>query len=462
MSLVLLSAPHAHGLRPTFILSSIILRRISIKAIAAVLVLLCCASLHAAPTRDRLHVNGARIVNHLETLSKYGKNPEGGVSRVAFSDADRAGREYVIGLMKDAGLEVRIDTAGNLVGSRPGADARLRPIVLGSHIDSVPEGGNYDGDVGSLSAIEVVRVLGERHATTRHPLEVIVFADEEGVMLGSTAIATGLDPARLDSVSQSGKVVRDGVRFLGGDPDRIAQAKRAPGSLAAYLELHIEQGGILEHENIQIGVVEGIVGILDAEVTIDGFANHAGTTPMDQRHDALLAAARFIDALNQIVTAMPGRQVGTVGWLKAQPGAYNVVPGRVTLGMEVRDLDAGTIHTLYEQLRAAADAIGRRNGTTFRFEPHALSEPALTDPGLQALIDLSAKRLGFSTRRMPSGAGHDAQEMSRLGPIGMIFIPSAGGISHSPREYTKPADVENGANVLLATVLALDQARDTH
>ena len=432
------------------------------KAVAAVLLLLCFDASAATPVLGPVRVNGARIVNRLEALSEYGRNPQGGVSRIAYSEADRAGRTYVIGLMKDAGLAVSIDTAGNLVGVRPGTNATLKPIVIGSHIDSVPEGGNYDGDVGSLSAVEVAQVLSERHLTTRHPLQVLIFEDEEGLMLGSTAIAAGLDVTRLNSASQSGKVVRDGVKFLGGDPDRIAEAKRAPGSIAAYLELHIEQGGILERENVDIGVVEGIVGILDAEVTIEGFANHAGTTPMDQRHDAVLSAARFADRLNQIITAMPGSQVGTVGWLKAQPGAYNVVPGKVTLGMEVRDLDARKIQSLYDQIRAAADALGRMNGTSFHFEQHARSEPALTDPKLQALIDMTAKRQGFSTRRMPSGAGHDAQEMSKLGPIGMIFIPSVGGISHSPKEYSRPSDIANGANVLLETVLELDRARDAH
>ena len=432
------------------------------KAVAAVLLLLCFDASAATPVLGPVRVNGARIVNRLEALSEYGRNPQGGVSRIAYSEADRAGRTYVIGLMKDAGLAVSIDTAGNLVGVRPGTNATLKPIVIGSHIDSVPEGGNYDGDVGSLSAVEVAQVLSERHLTTRHPLQVLIFEDEEGLMLGSTAIAAGLDVTRLNSASQSGKVVRDGVKFLGGDPDRIAEAKRAPGSIAAYLELHIEQGGILERENVDIGVVEGIVGILDAEVTIEGFANHAGTTPMDQRHDAVLSAARFADRLNQIITAMPGSQVGTVGWLKAQPGAYNVVPGKVTLGMEVRDLDGRKIQSLYDQIRAAADALGRMNGTSFHFEQHARSEPALTDPKLQALIDMTAKRQGFSTRRMPSGAGHDAQEMSKLGPIGMIFIPSVGGISHSPKEYSRPSDIANGANVLLETVLELDRARDAH
>jgi N-carbamoyl-L-amino-acid hydrolase len=408
-------------------------------------------------------VNGPRIIRHLEGLSEYGKNPQGGVSRVAYTEADRAGREYVRGLMRDAGLEVSIDTAGNLVGTRAGSDAALKPIVIGSHIDSVPEGGNYDGDVGSLGAIEVAQVLKEHGMRMRHPLQVIIFENEEGVMLGSTAIARGADAARLNSVSQGGKIVRDGIQFLGGNPDRIMEARRQPGSIAAYVELHIEQGGVLEQQHIQIGIVEGIVGILDSEVTVEGVANHAGTTPMDQRHDALLSAARFVDKFNQLVAGTPGRQVGTIGWIKAQPGAYNVIPGKVTIGMELRDLDAGKIKFLFERSRAAADEIGRMNGTTFHFSSEDVSAPALTDKNVQGLIALAAKRLGMSTKLMPSGAGHDAQEMANLGPMGMIFIPSVGGISHSPREFSHPSDIENGANVLLETVLSLDRpGRATH
>ncbi|GAC1300032.1 MAG: Zn-dependent hydrolase [Steroidobacteraceae bacterium] len=401
-------------------------------------------------------MNGERIIRHLEGLSEYGRSPQGGVSRVAYSEADRAGREYVMGLMRNAGLEVEIDTAGNLVGVRAGSDVSLKPIVIGSHIDSVPEGGNYDGDVGSIGAIEVAQILKERGVRMRHQLQVIIFENEEGVMLGSTAIARGADAARLDSVSQSGKIVRDGIKYLGGNPDRIRDVIRQPGSISAYIELHIEQGGVLEQQHIQIGVVEGIVGILDSEVTVEGIANHAGTTPMLQRHDALLSAARFVEKFNQLVASMPGNQVGTVGWIKAQPGAYNVIPGKVTMGMELRDLDARKIKELFERSRAAADEIGRLNGTTFHFSPEELSAPALTDNSLQQLIALTAKRLALSTRLMPSGAGHDAQEMARLGPIGMIFIPSVGGISHSPKEFSHPIDIENGANVLLGTVVNLD------
>ncbi len=421
--------------------------------------LLLCANCRAAnPEKTSLRVDGQRIVRHLEGLAEYGKSPQGGVSRIAYTEADRAGREYVMGLMRDAGLKVIIDTAGNLVGTRAGSDAALKPIVIGSHIDSVPEGGNYDGDVGSLGAIEVAQSLNEHGVRMRHPLQVIIFENEEGVMLGSTAIARGADAARLDSISQSGKIVRDGIKFLGGNPERLMEALRQPGSISAYIELHIEQGGVLEQQQVQIGVVEGIVGILDCEITVEGIANHAGTTPMDQRHDALLSAARFMEKFNQLITSTPGTQVGTVGWIKAQPGAYNVIPGRVTMGMELRDLNAPKIKDLFERSMRAADEIGRMNGTTFHFSAEDVSSAALTDKHLQGSIALTAKRLGMSTKLMPSGAGHDAQEMAHIGPIGMIFIPSVGGISHSPEEFSRPIDIENGANVLLGTVLNLDLA----
>jgi N-carbamoyl-L-amino-acid hydrolase len=430
-----------------------------VKKLGLCLILVCANCWAAKPAEAPLRVNGQRIVQHLQGLSEYGKNPQGGVSRVAYTAADRAAREYVIGLMREAGLAVSIDVAGNLVGTRAGTDAALKPIVIGSHIDSVPEGGNYDGDVGSLGAIEVAQTIKERGVRLRHPLQVIIFENEEGVMLGSTAIARGADAARLNTVSQSGKVVREGIKFLGGDPDRIAEARRQPGSISAYIELHIEQGAVLEQQHVQIGIVEGIVGILEREVSVEGFANHAGTTPMDQRHDAMLSAARFIEKFNLLVTSVPGRQVGTVGWIKAEPGAYNVIPGKVRFGMELRDLDANKIKALFDQSRDAAEEIGRLNGTTFHFSSENISAPALTDKSLQGLIAATAKRLDLSTKLMPSGAGHDAQEMANLGPIGMIFIPSVGGISHSPKEFSRPGDIENGANVLLGTVLSLDFAR---
>src|SRR5437870_2857528 len=244
--------------------------------------------------QPQLRVNGTRLIEHLNALAEFGKNPQGGVSRLAYSEADRQGREYVMGLMRAAKLDVNIDAAGNLIGRRAGSDYQLKPILFGSHIDSVPEGGNYDGDVGSLGAIEVAQALAEKNIVTHHPLEVVIFQNEEGGLIGSRAMDGELTEKELDLVSRSGKTIREGIRFLGGDPTKLAGVKRDKGSIAAYLELHIEQGGILDNEKIDIGVVEGIVGINWWDVTIEGFANHAGTTPMNQRQDALLAAAKFI------------------------------------------------------------------------------------------------------------------------------------------------------------------------
>jgi N-carbamoyl-L-amino-acid hydrolase len=424
--------------------------------------LLCLAAAAQTPSAVRvndLRVNSQRIQDHLKELSMFGANPQGGVSRVAYSEADLQGRSYAMNLLKEAGLEVRMDAAGNIIGSRAGQDPQRKPLIIGSHIDSVPMGGNYDGDVGSLSAIEVAQVLREKQITLRHPLEVIIFQNEEGGTIGSQALGEGLDEKRLSLVSQSGKTIREGTRVIGGNPDRLASVKRQAGSIAGYFELHIEQGGTLEREKIDIGVVEGIVGILHSEVTIEGFANHAGTTPMDQRRDALLSAARFIEKVNQIVTSVPGRQVGTVGWIKVEPGAYNVIPGKVVLGLELRDLDEKKFTGLFDQIHAEAETLGKLNQTRFSFSDPVISHPALTAKSFQKLIDDTARSLGFTTKVMPSGAGHDAQEIARIGPVGMIFIPSIGGISHSPKEFSRPQDVESGANVLLQTVLAFD-ARD--
>ncbi|HEY6047059.1 MAG TPA: M20 family metallo-hydrolase, partial [Pyrinomonadaceae bacterium] len=380
------------------------------------------------------------------------------VSRVAYSEADRQGREYVLGLMRAAKLDVSIDAAGNLVGRREAAnnDDRLLPILIGSHIDSVPEGGNYDGDVGSLGAIEVAQTLAENNVAMRHPLEVIIFQNEEGGLIGSEALVDGLTEKALDTISNSGKTIRDGIRFIGGDLTKLSTVKRAKGSMAAYLELHIEQGGTLEAEHIDIGVVEGIVGINQWNVTVEGFANHAGTTAMNNRRDALLAAAKFIEAVNRVVTSVPGRQVGTVGRIQAFPGAPNVIPGKVVLTLELRDLDAAKIQMLFQKISAEADQIAQMSKVTFDFKPINTNIPAPTDARVRALIDQSARELGLSTKVMPSGAGHDAQDMARIGPVGMIFIPSIGGISHSPKEYSTRKDIENGANVLLGALMKLD------
>ena len=411
--------------------------------------------------QSQLRINGRRLNEHLHALAEFGKNPQGGVSRLAYSDADFQGREYVMGLMRGAKLNVSIDAAGNLVGQRAGSDLSLPPLAMGSHIDSVPDGGNYDGDVGSLGAIEVAQTLAENNITLRHPLEVLIFQNEEGGLIGSSAIGRGLTDKDLNLISRSGKTVQEGIKFIGGDSDKLAGVHRKRGDMAAYLELHIEQGGILDAEQIDIGVVEGIVGNNRWDVKVEGFANHAGTTPMNQRRDALLAAAKFTDAVNRVVTSLPGRQVGTVGRIQALPGAYNVIAGEVILGLDLRDLDAAKIALLYRKIVAEAQQIAEATGTNFQFKEVTIDVPAPTDQRIRQLIGDSAKELGLTTKLMPSGATQDAQNMARLAPIGMIFVPSVGGISHSPREYSRPQDITNGANVLLYALLKLDTARLT-
>jgi N-carbamoyl-L-amino-acid hydrolase len=406
----------------------------------------------------RAGVNGDRLNTHLAELSAFGKNSYGGVTRLAYSAADRLGREYVTGLMRAAGLEVRVDAAGNILGQRAGTDPSRKPLLFGSHIDSVPDGGNYDGDVGSLAAIEVAQTVAERRIPLRHPIEVVVFQNEEGGTVGSRAMAGQLEAAALTLTARSGKVTRDGIAFIGGDPDKLDSAARKRGDIAAYVELHIEQGGTLEEKKIDIGVVLGIVGIGWWDVTVEGFANHAGTTPMDKRQDALLATARFIEMVNRVVTSEPGRQVGTVGRIQALPGAPNVIPGNVVCSLELRDLDPLKIERLYQRVREEAQRIATASKTTFSFTETHRSVPALTDPRLQALIENAALDRGLTSTRLPSGAGHDAQYVAQIAPAGMIFVPSVGGISHSPKEFTKPQDVVNGANVLLDTIQRLDAA----
>jgi N-carbamoyl-L-amino-acid hydrolase len=426
---------------------------------AAVALALAAAAASAAPDEAwrAWRVDGARVNRHLSELARFGRNPQGGVTRLAFSPEDVAAREFAMRLMRGAGLEVRIDPVGNLLGRREGTVPSLPPLVFGSHVDSVPEGGNYDGDVGSMAAIEAAQTLHEKGYRSRHPLLVAIWCDEESGLTGSAGFVGNLPPERLAVRGRDGATLAERIRRIGGDPGRLAEARHAKGSVAAYLELHIEQGGTLDAAGIPIGVVEGIVGIRHYEVTFAGFANHAGTTPMDRRRNALLAASELVLAVDRIVRSVPGRQVGTVGRLSIRPGAPNVVPGEARLTVELRDLSMETIDTLWSRIEAEAKAIAARTGTTFAFEPEPPNVAALTDPRMRAVIAEAAEALGLPYRALPSGAGHDAQELARIAPMGMIFVPSVGGISHSPLELTRPEDVENGANVLLQALLRLDQ-----
>lgn len=406
-------------------------------------------------------VNADRLDQTLQQLATYGRDANGQPNRVAYSDGDIAGRAYAVSLMQEAGLEVRTDAAGNIIGTRPGTQAGLKPLAMGSHIDMVPHGGNYDGCVGSLSAIEVARTLHENNIQLRHPLEVYIFTDEEGSLTGSRAMVGKLTPEALQVTNSTGYTVARGIQRLGGDTLALKSAAREKGSLAAFLELHIEQGAILDRENLQIGVVEGIVGLKWWDVTFRGRANHAGTTPMNMRQDALLAAAQFIQAVNEEAVNRNGTQVATVGRIKALPGAPNVIPGEVVLSLEIRDLSEDVITEMYAKITARAEAIAADSGISITFEHlDTTAKPALTDARIQALVEAEAGARGYSSRRMKSGAGHDTQDMAQIAPAGMVFVPSRGGISHAPDEYTAPEAIARGANVLLGTLLRLDREWD--
>lgn len=436
----------------------VLTRRELLSGLAAATAAASLPELSFAQDAATLRINAARLQQNLEGLSVYGRPAGGtfadGVSRVAYSDADVAGRKYAMGLMRAAGLNPRIDTAGNITAVRPGSDPSLKPILFGSHIDSVPSGGNFDGDLGSLSAIEVMHTLHDHNLTTRHPLQVVIWQNEEGGVVGSRiAAGESPDPARR----YNGVRLDDGIRKIGGDPAKLAQARMAPGSIRCYLELHIEQGGTLEKAGIPIGVVEGIVSIDEYAVEIRGFANHAGTTPMPERRNALLAAAKLIEAVQQVVTREPGRQVGTVGHIEVYPNATNVIPGLVKHSLELRDLSPEKLARLGQEIRRQAQQIARETNTEIAITQLENDPPAMANPQIQAQIEQAAAGLGLKTMRLPSGAGHDAQMMAKLAPMGMIFVPSVGGISHSPREFTRRSDCANGANVLLQTILRMDR-----
>ncbi len=407
------------------------------------------------------HINSQRLQATLEKLSEFGRNPEGGVTRLGFSQADLDARTYVMSLMKDAGLEIRVDPAGNIFGRRPGSN-QLPTILFGSHIDSVPRGGNFDGPLGSLGAIEVIRTLNDNHSTTRHPLEVVIWTNEEGPHFGISALGSGvaagvLGPEILDRKDDEGLTVADWLRRYGQDPSRLTDARIRPGALAAILELHIEQGPILDETKVRIGVVSGIVSLKRWKCVTTGFANHAGTTPMNRRKDALAAAAKHLLAVRDAVRAETGTQVGTVGYLKAEPGAPNVIPGRVEFTVELRDLDAGKIENIWKHTQQKFAQADKEEGVETRCEVINDIEAAPSDPSIQRVIREAAQSAGLSTADMPSGAVHDAGEISRIAPMGMIFVPSRDGISHAPQESTSWEDCANGVEVLYRSILLLDQ-----
>jgi N-carbamoyl-L-amino-acid hydrolase len=411
----------------------------------------------AAPSID-----AGRLRARLERLSTFGRPAggtfESGVSRVAYSDADVAARGWLLEEIRGAGFVPRIDPAGNVfvrwpVSAAPSAPVPP-PILFGSHIDSVPSGGNFDGDLGTLSALEVLQACQAAAIIPRHPFEMVLWAHEESTAFGrgtaaSRIVSGDLQAGDLDQI-WNGLRRADGIRRIGGDPARIEQAVRTPGAWHAYFELHIEQS------RTPIGIVEGIVSIHRYDVTVSGFANHAGTTPMGERRDAMLAASRLILLVNEIVRARPGRQVGTVGRLEVTPNSPNVIPGRVELSVELRDLSESVLRAMGEEIKERAAIIARETGTEMTFKLASRNPPALAHAGMQQAVGRAAEALGLQSARLPSGAGHDAQMVAALCPMGMIFVPSIGGISHSPLERTTWDDCARGATVLLGAVLDID------
>ena len=407
-------------------------------------------------------VDGKRLWSTLQTLGKIGETPRG-MDRIAFSPAELEARAYVTGLLRDAGLSTRVDQAGNLIASRAGSEPGLKPLAMGSHIDTVPMGGKYDGALGVIAAIEVVRTLKDRGIQTRHPLEVIAFTNEEGGrfhrgLFGSRAMAGLLVPDDLTVVDHEGNDLAHHLAQVGGDKARIAEAVRPKGSLAGYLEYHIEQGPELERDGKQIGVVTGITGRFVLEVDIQGMTNHAGTTPMDLRKDAMVAAAHVALAVQRLAAREKSCRVGTLGVVQVKPGAVNVIPGFVHLEAEFRDLEMSRLEDTEERFLAACREIASQTHTSIEVRRQEIVQSAPTAARYRETIERVAAGLGYSTMPVPSGAGHDAQAMAQITDIGMIFVPSKAGISHAIEEFSSEEDCARGANVLLGTLLDLDRA----
>lgn len=411
------------------------------------------------PTAE-LRIDGDRLRGRLDVLAEIGEIAGGGCSRLALTDADRDGRDLVVAWMRDLGLNVTIDAIGNVVGLRPGRRPDLAPVMTGSHIDTVATGGRYDGNLGVLAALEVIEVLDTAGIVTNHPLAVAFFTDEEGSrfapdMLGSLTYVGGIAVEEALDV-----VATDGAR-LGDELGRIGYAGPwpCPGTVpAAFVELHIEQGPVLEAEGRTIGAVTDVQGISWTELTVVGQSNHAGTTPMAMRHDAGYAAAAIATFVRALAADLGGAQVGTVGAIDLHPDLVNVVAARAVLTVDLRNTDDAVLAEAERRLHAYCDELAVAEGVTITARHLVRYQPVAFDPDVVALVERTAARLGHRARRMPSGAGHDAQMLARVCPAGMIFTPSARGISHNPAEHTEPADLEAGANVLLQVLLELADA----
>jgi N-carbamoyl-L-amino-acid hydrolase len=406
-------------------------------------------------TLTLLSINCDRLNQSITDLANIGRLANGGVCRIAFTDADLLARQTVQSWMEEAGMTTRIDAAGNIIGRYAGKIADAPALATGSHIDTVPVGGMFDGCLGVLAGIEVVRTLQENNMRLDHPIEVIVFSDEERSVIGSKALSGEVHEDPDYYVRLDGTPIQDCLAKVGGDWERIETARR--NDIAAFVELHVEQGGVLEHAQVPIGVVSGVVGQYRFAVNIKGRPNHAGTTPMHLRKDALVAAAQIVLLVNRIALETPGDQVATVGYLTVSPNATNTVPGEVDLRIDLRDLSQSHLEMLVEQLKSEIAAIADSTLTEIEMRQTLHILPTLAAPKIMSTIEEICEDLKLPNIQLPSRAGHDAQEVGRMTDMGMIFVPSRAGISHSEEEYTSPEECAQGTNVLLQTFLKLDR-----
>ena len=408
--------------------------------------------------QDRLRINGERLSRRIAELGQVGAIPGGGVARLALTDADRAGRDLVSGWMREMGLAVTVDGIGNVVGVRKGRED-LAPVMMGSHIDTVRTGGRYDGNLGVLGGLEVLATLDDAKIVTRRPLAVAFFTNEEGSrfqpdMMGSLVFVGGLP---LEQALATAGI--DGAT-VGAELTRIGYAGPAPvggkkGKVHAYVELHVEQGPVLEAEGFTIGAVEGVQGISWTELTLTGQSNHAGTTPMRLRHDAGLVAAEITTFARRTAMEMGGDQVSTVGLLTQFPNLVNVVANRVVMTVDLRNTDEALLQLAERRVFAFAEEAAKAEGVGLSRRTLARFEPVAFDPSLVGRVEAIARELGHEVRRLPSGAGHDAQILASVCPACMVFVPSAKGVSHNVEEFTSPADIQAGGDVLLRLVCEL-------
>lgn len=404
-------------------------------------------------------IDKERLWNRLMALSQIGREEGGGITRLSFTEEEREAQILLRSYMKEAGLTVRSDAVGNLSGRLEGRDMSAPVVLIGSHIDSVYNGGNFDGPLGVLAALEVLQTLQEDGIKTVHPVEMIVMKDEEGArfgfgMLGSRGIAGTLQHRDLERRDHAGISIAEAMLTAGLDPGAIRLATRARESVIAYVELHIEQGKVLERENLSTGIVSGMFGLTWLKFVLEGEAGHAGATPMNLRRDALAAAGEIIRTIEHEVIRT-GSSVGTVGQLQVFPGGINIIPGRVEFTLDLRDTSGGVLQQLEEVILSRTEETCRARGILCQVEVLQRIAPISCSERVQVAIRHALGQLGLRDFTLVSGAGHDGMQFAHLWPVGMIFVRSKAGVSHSPAEWSSPADCCDGARVLYEVVKEL-------